>query len=142
MSMRFIKITVGTTLLLAFGMGGCPPAAPPPPPAEAILFGTWVLTATESLDLNNKIFVFDNNGRIFEIRTTVVDTTLVERDVHKNTLVTGTGVRIVTKSDLIFEGQLNDARTVITGRLRTEFNFPFTSNTLITDKGPGTFTKQ
>ena len=140
--MKSARKVLGACLLLAAAMGGGCPADPPMPPPEAALFGTWALSAPSSADLDGKVFVFDGLGKLIEIRTTLGNSTLVERDVHESTVVSGMNVLIKTQGNLIFEGQFNDAFTVITGRLRTELNIPFSNDTLLTDKGDGVLTKQ
>ncbi len=111
-------------------------------PPEAILAGTWLLSAPEEDDEDGKVFVFDQSGRLTEIRSTSGNITIIERDVHEVTSVTGQTVRIETAGGLIFEGTIDATMTIITGSLRTEFTVPFTSTTIITDLGDATFTKQ
>lgn len=110
------------------------------PPAEAILAGAWKITAQDPVQ-NNRTFVFGESGRLSEIRTMIGPTTLIERNVHDTTRVTGQSVFVKTSGNLIFEGTLNDAADTITGALRTEVAIPFTSNTLITELGPATLNR-
>jgi hypothetical protein len=131
---------LGLAMLVCTAFGGM--CSMPAPPAEAVLAGLWNLSAPEAAGLDGKMFLFDENGRLAEIRTVIDRTTIVERDVHRETIVNGLNVTIRAAGGLIFDGMLSDDRTMMTGQLRTEFNVPFTNNTIFTDEGPGTFTKQ
>lgn len=125
---------------IGFAMGGsCNVNVVPPP--EAVLVGAWLMSAEDSIQ-NNRVFVFDDTGRLAEIRTTIGSTTIIERDVHHTTRVTGSNVFVKTRGNLIFEGTLNDTADSIAGGLRTEVNIPFTNNTIITELGSATLTRQ
>lgn len=130
---------LGILVAIPLALAGCGTNAVPPP--EAVLFGSWLLGSTDS-GHNGKVFVFDANGRLSEIRTTTGNTTLIERDVHNTVTVIGMNVSVRTKSNLIFEGTLNDALNLITGTLRSEFTIPFTNNVIATNHGDATLTKQ
>lgn len=134
-----------SNLLLGAAIGmsaiaGCGNRVPIPPP-EAVLAGAWLLTSQDS-GQNNKLFIFDSAGRLIEIRTTMGNNTFVDRDVHDTTRVDGQNVFIRTRGNLIFEGTLSDDLNVITGSLRTEIDIIFTNDTLITELGPATLTRQ
>jgi hypothetical protein len=121
-------------------IGGCNTTVVPP--AEAALQGSWVMDAPNSNEHDGKIFVFDDVGHLTEIRKITGNTTFVDKDAHKETTVNGQSVRIVTASDLIFEGTFDETMTVINGNLQSEFTIFFTNDVVITDLGPATLTKQ
>ena len=130
---------LGILAALTLALAGCETNVIPPP--EAVLLGSWLLGSTDS-GQNGKVFVFDATGRLDEIRTTTGNSTLIERDVHDTVTVIGMNVVVRTRGNLIFEGTLNEALTLITGTLRSEFNIPFTNNVISTDFGDATLTKQ
>lgn len=132
-------VSAGVCLALA-GPGGCDTVGMLPP--EAALAGLWLLSAPQGGDLNGKQFFFDADGRLEEIRTPMGNSTLIERNVHQETVVNGLNVLIRTSGNLTFEGTFNADMTVITGKLTSEFIIPFTDNTIVTDHGTGTLTKQ
>lgn len=111
------------------------------PPPESVLFGAWLADADDP-GVDSKTFVFDEVGRLAEIRSTILNATFIERDVHDTTRVVGNAVFIKTRSELIIEGSLNAELNVITGSARTETDVPFTSTTVIRDLGAVTLTKQ
>ncbi|RIK68517.1 MAG: hypothetical protein DCC65_02675 [Planctomycetota bacterium] len=123
----------------AISLSGCGSAPLPPP--EAVLAGSWVLTSQDS-GQNGKVFVFDSVGTLIEIRTTMGQTTFIDRNVHKVTWVSGQSAFIETRDGLIIEGALNDADNILTGSMRTELDIIFTDDTLVTELGPATLTKQ
>lgn len=123
----------------ASAVTGCGSAPLPPP--EAVLEGSWVLTSQDS-GQNGKVFVFDSIGTLIEIRTIMGQTTFIDRNVHRVTWVSGQSAYIETRDGLIIEGSLNDSADVLTGSLRTELDILFTDDTLLTDLGPATLTKQ
>lgn len=133
-------VTVVSVACTIFSLGGACNVNIVPPP-EAVLVGAWLMSAEDSIQ-NNRVFVFDDTCRLAEIRTTIGSTTIIERDVHHTTRVTGSNVFVKTRGNLIFEGTLNDTADSIAGGLRTEVNIPFTSNTIITELGSATLTRQ
>lgn len=126
--------------LLAQG-SGCQ-IAPPVPPPEAVLEGTWDLTTDDEFALTRTIFVFDQLGRISEMRSVFLALTITDHDVHSSTEVSGSDVTIITTTNLIFHGTFNEDFSVATGKLSTEFTIPFTSTVVSIDKGDATLTKQ
>lgn len=130
---------LGILTAITLALAGCGTSSVPP--AEAVLFGSWLLGSTDS-GQNGKVYVFDANGRLTEIRSTSGNTTLIERDVHDSVTVVGMNVSVRTKGNVIFEGTLNDALNLITGTLRSEFTIPFTNNVISTNYGNATLTKQ
>lgn len=127
--------------VLAIGFSGLSCGAAPGPFPEAVLAGTWLAVA-QDLGIDARSFVFDEQGRLAEIRSTILNTTFIERNVHNITRVVGNGVFIKTRSELIIEGTLNAELNVITATARTETDLPFTSTTVIRDLGAVTLTKQ
>ena len=119
------------------------------PPEEAALAGPWLLSAPETAEHDGKLFVFDDAGILIEIRKTSGNQTFIDRNAHRDTTVNGTYVRIETQDDslfggneLIFEGNFNDARNVINGKLQREDPGFLNDDLVITELGPATFTKQ
>ena len=141
MSVRWgIRNVIATVVLAAGIIGGCNVAVTPP--AEAVLQGSWVLSAPDSSEHDGKIFVFDEIGHLTEIRKTTGNLTYVDKDPHRETIVNGQWVRIVTDADLIFEGTFDETMTVINGHLQSEFTVFLTNDIVITDLGEATLTKQ
>lgn len=134
-------------LCAALMPAGCNVTVVPPP--EAILQGAWLLSAPETAEHDGKLFVFDDAGILIEIRKTSGNQTFIDRNAHRDTTVNGTYVRIETQDDslfggneLIFEGNFNDARNVINGKLQREDPGFLNDDLVITELGPATFTKQ
>ena len=138
---RYQKICPLACILFLVIGGGCQ-TAPLVPPPEAVLEGTWDLTPDHELVLTRNVFVFNELGRITEMRSVFLAITITERDIHRSTSVVGNNVTIATTGDLIFEGTFNADFTVATGSLSTKFTIPFTSTEISIDKGTATITKQ
>lgn len=134
-SRKFLTLVVGA---VAVG-GGCDITITPPP--EAILQGVWELSNSE-FGLSKRTLEFDGQGRLSRARTIIGAITLTDSDQHRLTRVNGSNVRIETSDNLIFEGTFNDTSTVITGKLTTEFEIPFTGIQVTVDNGDATLTKQ
>ncbi|MFH1417651.1 MAG: hypothetical protein ABII12_05110 [Planctomycetota bacterium] len=128
--------------ILFLGIGGGCETIPSVPPPEAVLAGTWDLTPDQYLGLAKNVFVFDELGRITEMRSVFLAITVTERDVHRSTSVVDRNVSIATTGNLIFDGTFNDDFTIATGKLTTEFTIPFTSTEISIDQGNATLTQQ
>jgi len=128
--------------ILFMGIGSGCETVPSVPPPEAVLAGTWDLIPDQDLVLTRNVLVFDELGRITELRSVFLAITVTERDIHRSTSVVGHAVTIATTGDLLFEGIFNDDFTVATGKLSTEFTIPFTSIEISINQGDATLTKQ
>ncbi len=138
---RYQRVCLLVCVLFLGISGGCE-TIPSVPPPKAVLEGTWDLSSDQYLGLNRNVLVFDELGRITEMRSIFLAITITERDVHRSTEVVGRNVSITTTGNLIFEGTFNDDFTVATGKLSTEFEIPFTSMVVSIDQGDATLTKQ
>ncbi len=127
---------------LAWGLASGCQTVPMTPPPEAVLAGTWDLATDQDVDLTKTVLVFDQLGRIEEMRSVFLAITVTERDVHRSTVVDGSNVTISTTTNLNFQGTFNDDFTVATGKLSTEFLIPFTSTRITIDQGDATLTKR
>jgi len=129
--------------ILAVGLTTLVGCAPTPPP-EAVLEGTWEMTTTESTDLTQLLLTFDAQGELSRI-TYQLDggTILIATSPTAATNVDGDDVSIsVTFSSnaLVFNGQLNNAKTVITGTTTTYITVGLFVVQI--NNGPAVLTKQ
>jgi hypothetical protein len=110
------------------------------PPPEAILLGTWRLIPIPDSSITQQYLVFNEVGRLIELRTKTGNITVTETNIHQLTRVTGNAVRIETTKNTVFEGILNDEKNIITGNVSTVIMLGGT--TITTDDGPATLNKQ
>ncbi|MFQ5428750.1 MAG: hypothetical protein ACE5E1_00445 [Phycisphaerae bacterium] len=122
-------------MMLPALMVGCQ-AVPGP---EAILAGAWELTKDSGPSLSRTILVFDDFGRLTEIRTIIGNTTVADRNVSGTATVDGAALALTTSTNLKFTGTFNADFTVATGNLFTEFTLFGVTTT--TDEGSATLTK-
>lgn len=114
------------------------PSLFPAPPQ--VLTGTWKIESPDANPDQQQFYVFDAADRLIEIRTVIGSVTLSQRDVHREVTIDGSRVRIITTLSDIFDGTLNDERTVISGSMATEITVGSITATIT--NGAATLTRQ
>jgi hypothetical protein len=119
-------------------LGGCVPVPP-----EAVLAGTWSVTAEDSPDLKELVFTFDSNGNLSNVTYQVGSNASISVPAPESTTeVNGSSVTISStflNNSVVFEGTMNSTNTVITGTLTTQITV---GGLIITiDNGAATLTK-
>jgi hypothetical protein len=125
-------------LLPAIFPAGCGISAVAAP--EAVLSGTWILTAEQISSFIDKELTFNAAGRLTQVSTRSTDllgreVRVIERGLDLEADLNASALRVLLTGNLVFEGTLDAAATQADGRLFTEITL-FNITTL-TDMGPG-----
>ena len=141
---RGMRIVALLIVPVAGLLSGCRALFPTTPPPEAVLAGTWAMTAQNVPDLKQLLFTFDSNGNLQTIQYQVAsNATITVPAPIGETSVSGTAVSIsvaFNTNTLAFNGTLNSANNVIDGSLTTLIAVG--SSVVTVDNGPATMTKQ
>lgn len=131
-------LAIASLSLLTFA--GCVP----PPPAEAVLAGTWRVTAENAPDLNQLLITFDQNGNLQTVQYQLTGNAVITVPAPiGDTAVEGNEVTISATfngNTFAFTGTLNEAQTVATGNVTTLIAVG--SSIVSINNGPATLTKQ
>ena len=138
----FVLLAVPVVLLAA--LSGCS-TTPQAPPEEAVLEGTWAVTADAVPDLTSLALTFNGSGKVTQVQYRVGDNAVItDRDPRGTAKVHGTNVTLTSVTFIGgafgYTGTLNADNTVITGT--PTLHIAVGSLTVALDGEPATLTRQ
>ena len=113
------------------------------PPAEAVLAGTWELVQDSDASLSQTFWVFDEFGKLIEMRTKIGPAEFTQTAIIADTEVNEDNVVVqlgFSGNQMSFQGTFNEDQTRIEGSLSTEMSWGGTTVTI--DGGAATLVKQ